>query len=277
MRLLITFLVLLSLTVTIYGQEKKSIDFNTALFESTFLIKEGDKNGTAFILARDGKQIPDFYYVLITAAHVLNAMGKEATLVLRQKEKDVYKNIDHKIVIRDDKGLPLWKTSPTTADVAVMYVKLPFDLPIAIFTDLLATDEKMEEYEIHPGDNLSVLGYPLGVTSPIAVFPVLRSAKIASYPLTPSKDIKNYFIDFQVYGGNSGGPVYLSESTRFYKEAIHAQRINLITGLISEQVGKQIVDQQGKPAGFFPVFLAIVIPSQFILDAINQLPDKPTN
>jgi S1-C subfamily serine protease len=79
----------------------------------------------------------------------------------------------------------------------------------------LIDDQKLSEFEIHPGDELNVLGYPLGFGN-VGDFPVLRSGKIASYPLVPTSENPFFLPDFRVFQGNSGGPVYFVQSNRVY-------------------------------------------------------------
>ena len=72
---------------------------------------------------------------------------------------------------------------------------------------MLANDDLLAKYNIHPGDVLDCLGYPFGFESPVGSFPILRSGKIASYPLLPTKGTQSFLLDFRVFPGNSGSPV----------------------------------------------------------------------
>ncbi|MBW1796016.1 MAG: hypothetical protein JRJ38_16600 [Deltaproteobacteria bacterium] len=126
---------------------------------------------------------------MITAAHVLESIkGDKATLYLREEtETKSFKTLKHKIDIRE-KGKQLWVRHPT-ADVAAMYVGVPgraADVPL-LHDEFLITENALKEWEIHPGDELLCLGYPFGISANEAGFPILRSGKIASYPLIPTK------------------------------------------------------------------------------------------
>jgi len=101
-----------------------------------------------------------------------------------------------------------------------MFVNLPTDteiklLPIAF----LADDARLEHLEVHPGDELLCLGFPLAAD--VNGFPVLRSGLLASYPITPSKTVKQYYYNFHIFPGNSGGPVYFNFLNRVYGNATH--------------------------------------------------------
>src|SRR5205085_2190066 len=125
-----------------------------------------------------------------------------------------------------------------SADVAAMYVRLPMDITIQLVaTSVIAGDKMIEDYEIHPGDELLCLGYPFGLAVNDWAFPILRSGIISSYPLVPAKAIKFIGFDFKVFGGNSGGPVYFSYTNRTYKGNTHlGETIQSIIGLVTEQV-----------------------------------------
>jgi hypothetical protein len=267
-----------------------NFELNTVLMESTFKI-EG-KNalgqptlGTAFIMGRPyvhppADQTNRGVFVVITAAHVFEEMnGETATLHLRRKSGvDTWVRAPWPIQIRSN-GQPLWKKLPD-ADVAVMYVALPQDSSIPLLpTDLLADDKMLAEYEIHPGDDLECLGYPFGQESNDAGFPVLRSGKIASYPLLPTNKTKTFLFDFRVFKGNSGGPVYLVESNRWYKGGVQmGQQIHIILGLVSQErfVGEQISSLYSQELRQYQLGLAVVVHASLIKQAIDLLPPPDT-
>jgi hypothetical protein len=246
-----------------------SLDLNVLLMESTFRIagpaRDADKAsvGTAFLMHRPTKREPGrALYVLVTAAHVLNDIsGDEAVLLLRTRSSDgSFAPLEHRIPIRN-KGVPLW-TQPPGVDVAVMYVAVPKEAHVShLSRDLLATDRIFVHYDIHPGDELFSLGYPFGLPANSAGFPILRSGTIASYPLVPARKYPAFLYDFQVYEGNSGGPVYFSASSRITGGGRREQSVHFIAGLVSQHAK---IDGQR-------LQLASVVPAQFIREAIDSL------
>ena len=213
------------------------LELNTVLMRSTFMLAGEGSIGTAFIIGRPSEKDATWLsYVMVTAAHVLEEMkGNYATLFLRKKNES-YQKVPYQFDIRRD-GKPLWIRHPDeTVDVAVMYVLLPRGIDIVLLpTGMLADDEALEKFEIHPGDELMCLGYPLGAEGTEAGFPILRSGKIASYPLIPTKQTKTFLYDFRVFRGNSGGPVYFVQSGRTYAGGMHVQTIQFIAGLVSKE------------------------------------------
>ncbi len=162
-------------------------DINTALMETTFQITGPTKvqgevtSGTVFLLGKVKEDKSSAYYVMISAAHVFEGIhGPIGTINFRwMKDDGSYATAPHQIRLREgDK--PLYVKHPEV-DVAALYVTMPkaFKHRLLPF-DLLATDERLKQYEVHPGDELLCLGYPLFASGDYG-YPILRSGKIASY------------------------------------------------------------------------------------------------
>lgn len=254
------------------------LELNTVLMRSTFKLASEESIGTAFIIGRPSEKDATWLsYVMVTAAHVLEEMkGSYATLFLRKKNQN-FQKVPYRFEIRHE-GTPLWIRHPDeTVDVAVMYVLLPRDIDIVILpTRMLANDEVLGKFEIHPGDELMCLGYPFGAEATEAGFPILRSGKIASYPLIPTKQTKTFLYDFRVFRGNSGGPVYFVQSGRTYAGSMHVQTIQFIAGLVSkETVIKETVKSLYETREeTHPLSLANVVHASFIKETIEMLPSK---
>jgi hypothetical protein len=250
-------------------------ELNTLLMRSTFKIAGKTTLGTAFIIGRPLAKESRAAYVLVTAAHVLRDIdGEEAVLFLRKKTGDVYERLRYPIRIRSG-SKPLWVQHPT-GDVAAMYVALPKDADVQLLsTTMLASDEDFLNYEIHPGDSLSCLGFPYGAEANDIGFPVLRSGQIASYPIVPTKQYPTFLYDFRVFGGNSGGPVYMTFIGRSYGGTLHLESgISLILGLVSEE---KILDEEIRSLSEVrhtqhQLGLAVVVAAPLIRATIELLP-----
>ena len=269
-KLLISVLSLMFLS----GKILAGFEINTTLMHYTYLIvgPAGEPNqvkcGTVFVMGipdanRPGKSQP----VMVTAAHVLEGISGETAIIhLREKTTErKFESRAHVLQIRKGEE-PLWVRHPN-ADVAVMKITLPDYVFIqakkipGLSTNLLADDETIEKYEIHPGDELQCLGYPLGKGANVSGFAILRSGKVASYPLTPAKETKSFFFDFEVFRGNSGGPVYFVDEGRTYGGITHAgETIQFVVGLVSQQHEE--------------LRLAVVVPAHFIKETLELLDKK---
>ena len=254
-------------------------DINTTLMRSTFKISGENTLGTAFVVGRPASgDSGKLFYVLVTAAHVLQDIKEDqAILSLRKKDGDEFVKFQYQVQIRKDEQ-PLWTKHPE-ADVAVMYVSLPKEADIQLLPmSLLITDKQLEEFEIHPGDVLSCLGYPYGAEANKSGFPILRSGQIASYPLTPTTKIQTFLFDFRVFGGISGGPVYFVSSNRAYGGEVKlGQTIHVLAGLVS---GEKVIEEEIRSLtetrlAKHPLSLAVVVHAALIREAIELLPPQP--
>jgi hypothetical protein len=275
-RAVLTSAIFFTLPVGIACAEDRPVaapEINTILMESTFRIHGPKKDapekisfGTAFLM---GKPMPDkskFYYVLITAGHVLEDIaGEVATLTLREKHDDgSYTPKLWNVKLREQ-GTPLY-VKHKDVDVVALYVNMPNDLNVPILPiALLADDDVLQKFEIHPGDELRCLGFPL-FASDEAGFPILRSGIIASYPIVPTKTNKSILFDFNVFEGNSGGPVYFVDHGRTYGGLTHVgETEQFVLGLVTSQLGAKLYNNQ-------MLGLASVVPATYILQTINLLP-----
>ena len=256
------------------GLRAQDTEFNTLLFQTTFKIEgpgaspESLSLGTVFLMAKPIPNTTRFRSVMITARHVLDSIhGDTATLNLRRRTESGWRRARFPIKIRDS-GQPLW-TELEDVDVAVMYLNLPQGIQIPIIsTSLLADDEMLSQFEVNPGEELSCLGYPFGAESNAAGFAILRSGRIASYPLLPTETTRTFLFDFQIFPGNSGGPVYLSSNNRTYAGKMHTgETVHFIVGLVTQQLSASLSSAKER------LSLASVIHASLIKKAVAMLPD----
>jgi hypothetical protein len=195
-------------------------DLTVALIEATVQLDQplGDGNrtvGTGFLLQAprpDGSP----RVVLVTAAHVLERMADpEARVGWRIPLDDGAWRFDPEpLRIRDAARDPLWTRHPER-DIAVMEIIAPEAFArAAIPLGWLADENGFDANRIGPGDELLSLGFPRGLSSNRAGFPILRVGRVASYPLTPVRAFPTFLLDFTVFPGNSGGPVFWTPTAR---------------------------------------------------------------
>lgn len=260
------------------AQNQEVLELNTVMMRDTYKLEGNSSVGSCFVVGLPYKTNPaQARYVLVTAAHVFEEMkGNEAIIYLRKKKDDgSFAKIPWKIQIRQD-WKDLWTKNKSGIDVAVMYIGLPRDidiqlLPVAIFAD----DKVLTDFEIHPGDELYCLGFPFGAEGNDAGFPILRSGTIASFPLVPTISNNSFLLYFEVFKGNSGGPVYFVESNRIYAGGTHIGKIQFLAGLVSKEsnVTETIKSLYETKQKVYPLKLAIIIHASHILETIKQLPE----
>ena len=145
-------------------------------------------------------------------------------------------------------------------------------------TDLLANDDRLRKLAVGPGEELLVLGFPFGAESSAAGFPILRSGRIASYPLLPAKEVKTFLMDFQVFKGNSGGPVFLMTNLRAASGTVAVGPVLSLVGLVSqEQQFKERIESLAEiTVRTHRMGLAVVVHAHFIRETIDLLPPFST-
>ena len=269
------------LITILFGNDAISADLNTIMMEATCKISGTGSLGTGFIIGKLDKDNPQkAFYTLVTADHVLRAIqGENAVLTFRQKQENgSWKRMEIPVKIRD-KNKELWKKHPEV-DIAAVFIYLPLNVVNKMLTTQdLMDDGKLKEYEIPPGLELLCLGYPFGAEANEYGFPILRSGRIASYPLTPTKETKTFLFDFTVFRGNSGGPVYFYKEDPTYAGVRRmGTAIYGIMGLVVKErnITQQIVELYEKRETTTPLQLGEVIHATFIKELIDSM-DIPKN
>jgi hypothetical protein len=155
----------------------------------------------------------------------------------------------------------LWTRNPARDVAAIVISAPPSFAKAAIPMAWLASDDTLAKYQLTPGEEMMTLGFPQGLSANPAGFPILRSGRVASYPLGPSTAYPTFLLDFRVFPGNSGGPVWLDEPQI---GAADDRKAPVIAGLLTQQVEKG--DQN--------LGIGIVTQAQFIRDTLSLL-DSP--
>lgn len=167
--------------------------------------------GTGFLISAptaDGRP----RVVLVTANHVLEKMpAATARIGYRVANADgSWSYSPQPLKIRDDKGAPLWIHHPTRDVAAIAITAPPEFAKAAIPEGYLAADDTFAQYHVTAGDDMMALGFPRGLSANQAGFPILRAGRVASYPIAPASVFPTFLLDFAVFAGNSGGPVFVS-------------------------------------------------------------------
>ena len=256
-------------------------DLDTQLMLTTVKVSDTDSSGTAFMLSRPKPGDPKAtQFLLITAEHTLSrSKANEVTVVFHKKSADGgHEKAPVKITVRQD-GKALWKKHPT-ADVGILPIIPPPDALVpSVSVDLLASDEDLERYGIHPGDPVRCVGFPHPnqFEPNEAGFGVVRSGCIAGYPLRPTRKTKSLLLDLNTFEGDSGAPVYLVDDHRVVTGKSEPGQARLILGLM---VGQHFLDEEFKmiyQTGKFRhrMGFGIAVHATAIKETIDLLDAKP--
>ena len=250
----------------IAGLAAPAWDLTVGLINATVQIDQnnGDDTrrvGTAFLIDAprpDGSPRT----VLVTANHVLSGMAAPEARVGWRVEMPGggWRFAPEPLRIRDAAGDPVWTKHPER-DIAVMEISAP---PIfaraAIPLGWLASGDDLRTWQVGPGDELLTLGFPRGYSSNTAGFPILRVGSIASWRLTPIESFPVFLLDFPVFPGNSGGPVFWTPAARRLPGTTQPHH-PFIAGILTSEV---------RPADE-PLGIGLVAHASYIREAIALL------
>lgn len=246
------------------------MDLSVELIHATVQLEQplGDGTrtvGTGFLINSVG---PDGAprTVLITANHVLAKMpGKDARIGYRIANPDgSWSYSPQSLRIRDDAGQAKWTAHPSR-DVAAISITAPEEFAkAAIPLSWLAEDETFSSNQVGAGDEMMALGFPRGLAANQAGFPILRAGRVASFPIAPAKAFPTFLLDFAVFPGNSGGPVFMAQAGRQRVGAAEPKDVQFIAGLLTQQV--ELNSER--------LEIGIVTHAKFIRETIGRL-DNP--
>jgi V8-like Glu-specific endopeptidase len=221
------------------------MDLSVELIHATVQLEQplGDGTrtvGTGFLISVPQPNGAPPRVVLVTANHVLEKMpGANLRIGYRISNTDgSWSYSPQSLPIRDKAGHELWTHHPSR-DVAAITLTAPAEFAkAAIPLEYLAQDDTFTKYDVETGDEMMALGFPRGLAANQAGFPILRSGRVASYPIAPAKIFPTFLLDFSVFPGNSGGPVYMSEQShrRAGANGQSGQDVEFIAGLLTQQV-----------------------------------------
>lgn len=222
------------------GAALPSWDLTVRLINATIQLDQSQGDGTRTVgtgfLVDAPKVDGTPRVVLVTAAHVLDRMPSEnARVGWRFESTDgAWRYAPQPLKIRQlDK--PLWLRHPSQ-DIAVMEITAPDTFArAAIPLAWLADEASFVRNQVGPGDEMMALGFPRGLSANRAGFPILRVGRVASYPLTPVAAFPTFLLDFTVFPGNSGGPVFMSEAARRRPGVADADQ-TFVAGMLTQQV-----------------------------------------
>ncbi len=216
-------------------------DLSVDLIQATVQLEQplGDGSrtvGTGFLVADqspDGKPRT----ILITAGHVFDRMPlASARIGYRVQAKDGVWRYDPQTLKIREGDHPLW-VKHAGRDIAAIVVEAPPEFArAAIPLAWLAQDDTFGKYNLGPGDEMMALGFPRGLSANPAGFPILRAGRVASYPLAPASNFPTFLMDFSVFPGNSGGPVFMAEGARRRPGTDKSEEVQFVAGILTQQV-----------------------------------------
>ncbi len=199
---------------------------------STYAIATSKGMATCVVINRkDPSASHGILPVIVTSAHVLSvAPHGPYYLVIRHPRMGSSPEVGILEFQAPDPGERPFVQHPRH-DVAAFELRIPpeFANEVSLPSFLDEGSIGRANDEAHAGDEISVLGFPKVFPGTEGAFPVLREGKIASYSAGPPSDREKFLINTNVYGGDSGGPVFSGR---------RRERPRLV-GIVTERIGEK--------------------------------------
>jgi S1-C subfamily serine protease len=210
---------------------------------------------------------------LITNRHVLideakNHRPDSITLRLHTDASDIRKNADLTLALYDGTGAPCWREHPQagrTVDVVALPVHRTAIAPGFFTKSFSKANHIPDDVDIALGEDLQVIGYPLGFHDQVHNLPVIRSATLASIYPVPFEGHPFVLIDARLHSGTSGSPVMTKPTSILRKAdggiAMLAGSATFLLGVHSASVDIQGRDpSRDEPLGLNVAWFASLIP-----------------
>jgi S1-C subfamily serine protease len=216
---------------------------------------------------------------LVTNRHVLENHAQITLRLNSQKETNPVREFT--LFLKNSDGTDLWVSHPNPLiDVSVVHLNGAYlreqGLQSSFFSaDLHVADKaKMQEIGTSIGDEVFVLGFPMGISGTLQRnYVIARRGTIARIEDTLNSNSPTFLIDAFIFPGNSGGPVVSVPDLNFIagtKAQNKAYLIGMVRGYlpytdiaVSQQTGQpRMVSQENSG-------LAEVIPVDYINETIQ--------
>jgi len=163
---------------------------------------------TGFFYTRNNKLF------LVTNRHVTQdkvsgTVPDTLRLLLHRDPNNTSDNGTYDVPLYSSSGVPLWKSHPIqgVADVAVLELDANTIQSQFFVKGWAASAFLPPKYVLDPGEDVFVMGYPLGFFDSNHNLPVFRNAMIASVYSVPFQGNPCFLTDANLHPGTSGSPV----------------------------------------------------------------------
>jgi hypothetical protein len=155
------------------------------------------------------KELP----VVLTSAHMLETMGK-GPLVIGVRMPDSAGVAQVAFLVLDpntQKGKARFYVKHPKHDLAAFALRIPPELAKKVSMPSFIDERALTRKQLlHAGAEVAFVGYPEVLPGTEGAFPVLRSGRVASYPIVTEPAQGMFLINSDVYPGDSGAPVFLA-------------------------------------------------------------------
>lgn len=234
-----------------------------------FQIKSGAVVGSAtgFFYTRNNELF------FVTNQHVVRndtggVIPDTLRLRLHTDPNDIAKNADIEIPLYKDTQR-LWKIHPKNQDADIAVLKLDkAQLQAKYFVKAWSAQAFLpKQYPLHPGEDIFIMGFPLGFHDTTHNLPIFRNAMIASSYGVPFQGLPLFLTDANLHPGTSGSPVITKPKSTWVDDKGNT---NLVTGTTYYLIGVHSGTVDPKITGGQQIGLGAAWYAQLIEDIAAQ-------
>lgn len=219
---------------------------------------------------------------LLTNRHVFDGFDK---LWVRFDKKDGKGTTRFPIQLKVDSEIKWLAHKNINVDVAMMTINPQFLNDngvdwLFINEEIIAYPEKFSEIGIELGDEVFLIGFPLGLSGKVQNYALVRGGTIARIDEEIIKSAKSFLIDGSVFPGNSGGPVLLKPESLYLGNTKAVNSIYLIGVVSGYKLYKEpLYSHQSNPPSVSAIAiensgLAVIVPMNFAKEIYNDFIKK---
>ena len=176
---------------------------------STYLVGSAKGMGAGFVVFRHDPQEPEgLVPVMVTAAHLLEAAGGRPLFIgARMPDASGGARISL-IEFRPKRDGRRFYVRHPYHDIAAFEMHIPKEAASLVALPSFLGDKAHDRKLLRVGDEVSFVGFPEVLPEMEGLFPVLRTGRVASYPVGSAQAGGLFVINADVYPGDSGAPVF---------------------------------------------------------------------
>lgn len=235
-------------------------------------------NGTGFFYIYKRKSKETTYLFLITNKHIIDNAVEERKkhIFLKLNRLKSSESVNCEINLFDDNNSPLYMNHPKGVDISIIELNYSkFDDKInmqAFLSDKTAfTIDELRDSEVTEGDDVFVLGFPMGNVGIKRKSTIVRKGCIARISDVINHENNEMLLDALIFPGNSGGPVILKPNP-FRIKGTKAHKNAVLIGIINEYLSYEDIAKSEQTGHIKAIFTDNSgLASAFPVDFINQV------
>jgi hypothetical protein len=234
------------------GSRHTRLNASEKMMWSTYPVGSEKGMGTGFVVLRhDSSDRGGMVPVVVTAGHLLDAVGHKPFFI-GTRMPDAAGGAEVALIeFKPPRGSGRFFVRHPKRDIGAFEMRLPEEIAGHVIMPSCLNDAMRSDRHLRAGEEVSFVGYPDVLPEMEGAFPILRTGRVASYPVGTARAEGLFVVNADVYPGDSGAPVFVT----------HRGGRPELAGMIIRRVGS---DQKAFS------HLAIAVDAKAIYEAVNM-------